>query len=230
VAVIVAVERLAPRVPGALLAIGLASTVTWIFRLDERGVAVVGTVRSGLPAFRLPTASVEDFLALVPTVTSLFLVIVAQSATTSRSFAQKHGDRLDENRDLFALAAANALAGLSSTFVVNGSPTKTAVVDQAGGRSQRAQLTTAGVVLALVLFGTSAVEWLPSAALSALVLLIGINLIDVESLRHIYQFRTMTFAVAVCALVAVVVFGVEHGIFIAIALSVVDHLRQEYHP
>ena len=64
---------------------------------------------------------------------SLFLVIVAQSAATARSFAQKYGEPFGQNRDLAALGAANALAGVSGTFVVNGSPTKTAVVDAAGG-------------------------------------------------------------------------------------------------
>lgn len=227
---IVVVERLAPRVPAALLGLGVATGVTWIFRLDQRGVAVVGSVRAGLPAFRMPPVSAQDLVALMPTVASIFLVVVAQSAATSRSFAQKHGDRLEENRDLFALAAANALAGFSSTFVVNGSPTKTAIVDQAGGRSQRAQLTTAGLVLVFILFATSVIAWLPSAALSALVFLIGINLIDVESLQQIFRFRRVSFAVALGTLLAVVVVGVERGMFIAIGLSLIDHLRQEYRP
>jgi len=91
-------------------------------------------------------------------------------------------------------------------------------------------LTTAVVVLAVLLIATPLIERLPVAALAALVFLIGIKLIDVRSLREIYRFRATTFLVAVATLSAVVVFGVERGIFIAIALPVLDHLRQEYHP
>lgn len=103
-------------------------------------------------------------------------------------------------------------------------------MDAAGSHSQVAQLTTAVVVLILLLVATPVIAWLPVAALASLVFLIGVKLIDVTSLRQIYQFRLVTFAVAVSALVAVVWLGVERGIFVAIALSVLDHLRQEYHP
>ncbi len=230
VVVILVLERFARNVPGSLVAVVLAIVSTWIFALDRYGIAIVGRVQPGLPSIGLPDATVHEYVALLPTCASMFLVIVAQSAATSRSFAQKYSEPLHENRDLFALAAANALAGISSTFVVNGSPTKTAIVDAAGSRTQVAQLTTAAVVLAVLLAATALIERLPVAALAALVFLIGLKLIDIRSLRQIYRFRTITFAVAIATLIAVVVLGVERGIFVAIALSVLDHLRQEYHP
>jgi MFS superfamily sulfate permease-like transporter len=228
-AVIAAAERFRS-VPGPLVAVVLAVVSTWLFRLDRVGVAIVGRVPPGLPAFGIPTASGHEIVALLPTVASMFLVIVAQSAATARSFAQKYHETLNENRDLLALAAANALAGVSGTFVVNGSPTKTAIVDAAGARSQIAQVTTAGVVVVVLLAATALLAWLPVAALAALVFVIGVKLIDVEALRQIYRFRKVTFAVAVGTLAAVVFLGVERGMFVAITLSVIDHLRQEYQP
>lgn len=201
-AVIFVCERFAKRAPGSLIAVVLAIAATWLFHLDQHGIAVVGRVQPGLPALRFPHASMSTALHLIPLSASMFLVILAQSAATARSFAQKHREPLDENRDLLALGAANALAGVSGTFVVNGSPTKTAVVDAAGGRTQVAQLTTAGVTLAVLLFATGLIARLPNAAL----------------------------AVALGTLLAVVFFGVERGIFFAVGLSILDHLRQEYHP
>jgi high affinity sulfate transporter 1 len=230
VGLILVFEKFAKKVPGSLVAVAAAIASTWLFRLDRHGIAVVGRVQAGLPAVRLPAVTLREAIAILPTCASMFLVIVAQSAATARSFAQKYGERLDENRDLLALGAANALAGFSSTFVVNGSPTKTAIVDAAGSRTQIAQLTTASVVLAVLLFATPLIERLPVAALAALVFLVGVKLIDFRSLRQIYRFRTATFLVAVATLAAVVWFGVERGMFIAIALSVLDHVRQEYHP
>jgi len=229
-AVIFVCERFAKRAPGSLIAVVLAIAATWLFHLDQHGIAVVGRVQPGLPALRFPHASMSTALHLIPLSASMFLVILAQSAATARSFAQKHREPLDENRDLLALGAANALAGVSGTFVVNGSPTKTAVVDAAGGRTQVAQLTTAGVTLAVLLFATGLIARLPNAALAALVFLIGAKLVDLRSLRQIFRFRKATFAVALGTLLAVVFFGVERGIFFAVGLSILDHLRQEYHP
>jgi MFS superfamily sulfate permease-like transporter len=228
-AVIAATERFRS-VPGPLVAVVLAIASTWLFRLDRIGVTIVGRVPAGLPAFGMPTASSHEIAVLLPTVASMFLVIVAQSAATARSFAQKYNEPLNENRDLLALAAANALAGVSGTFVVNGSPTKTAIVDAAGAHSQVAQVTTAGLVIVVLLAATALLAWLPVAALAALVFVIGVKLIDLEALRQIYRFRKITFAVAVGTLAAVVLLGVERGMFVAITLSVLDHLRQEYQP
>jgi high affinity sulfate transporter 1 len=230
IAVIWALDKFARAVPGSLVAIAAAIASTWFFGLDGHGIAIVGHVQAGLPIVRLPVVTLHETMAMLPMCASMFLVIVAQSAATARSFAQKYGEPHDENRDLLALTAANILAGLSSTFVVNGSPTKTAIVDAAGSRTQVAQLTTALIVLATLWFATPLIERLPVSALAALVFLIGIKLIDLRSLRDIYQFRIATFAVAIVTLGAVVWLGVERGIFIAIALSVLDHLRQEYHP
>ena len=223
-------ERFVKKVPGALLAVVLAIAATWIFGLDRYGIGVVGRVQPGLPALHVPHASWPIVTRLLATSASMFLVIVAQSAATARSFAQKYDERLEENRDLVALGTANVLAGLSGTFVVNGSPTKTAVVDAAGGRTQVAQLSTAAVTLAVLLFATTLIARLPNAALAALVFLIGAKLIDVRSLRQIYRFRRITFAVALATLLGVVLLGVERGIFLAVALSILDHLRQEHHP
>ena len=228
--VIFLADRFAKKVPGSLLAVALAIAVTWIFHLDRYGLAVVGQVHAGLPVFRVPPLHPAQILHLLPLAASLFLVVLAQSAATSRSFAQKHNETFSENRDLVGLGAANALAAISSTFVVNGSPTKTAVVDAAGGRTQVAQLTTAAATLLVLLFATSLIARLPNAALAAFVFLIGVRLVDLQSLRQIYHFRRVTFAVVLATMAAVLFLGVERGIFVAVALSVVDHLRQEYHP
>lgn len=228
--VITLAERLTPRLPAALLAVGAATAAAWALRLDEHGVAVVGSVPPGLPPLRVPAVPLADLLPLLSMSVSLFLVILAQSAATARSFAQKYNEPLDENRDLVALAVANALAGVSSAFVVNGSPTKTAVVDAAGGRTQLPQLVTAGVTLGVLLVATGPIEHLPNAALAALVFLIGVKLIDLRALRQLWHLTRGAFAVAVGTSLAVVLLGVERGIVVAIGLSIVDHLRHEYHP
>src|SRR6516162_4426727 len=128
-AIIVLFEVVAPRFPGALLAVIGMTAASAYFHWAGRGVQVVGTVPGGLPHLGLPHLAYNDIIMVLPISLSCFIVILAQSAATSRAYALKYRDQFNQNVDLIGLSLANAAAGCSSTFVVNGSPTKTAMVD-----------------------------------------------------------------------------------------------------
>ena len=204
--------------------------ISWNWDLAAHGVATVGTLPSGLPSLGLPDVSWSEIPALIGTAASIFVLILAQSAATSRAYAAKYNDRFDENVDLVGLGAASAAAGLSGTFVVNGSPTKTQMVDGAGGRSQLAQLTTGAVVVIVLLFLTAPIAYMPEAVLAAIVFLIGIELVDLAGMRKVLRLRPDEFVVATLVAVTVVVIGVEQGIVLAIVASIIDHLRRSYRP
>jgi MFS superfamily sulfate permease-like transporter len=157
-------------------------------------------------------------------------MIIAQSAATARVFAVRHRERIDENADILGLAAANAAAAVSGTFVVNGSPTQTAMAERAGARSQVAQLAFAGVVLLVLLFLTGPLQYLPRCVLAAIVFTIAIGMIDVPGLRDIGRESPGEFRLAVLTAAAVVAIGVEQGILMAIALSLLRHVRHSYRP
>jgi MFS superfamily sulfate permease-like transporter len=132
--------------------------------------------------------------------------------------------------DLVGLGLANIGAALSGTFVVNGSPTKTEMVDSAGGRSQLAQLTTVSIVLAVLLFLTAPLSYMPIAVLAGIVFIIGVELIDIKQMRKIFVQRPSEFWIALLTAAIVVFVGVEQGIILAIVLSLVDHTRRGYRP
>ena len=121
-------------------------------------------------------------------------------------------------------------AAVSGTFVVNGSPTQTQVADSAGGRSQLAQLTTSAVVVMVLLVLTGPLASLPIAALAAIVFLIVTGLIDFGGMRRILACRRREFTIALLTTAAVVILGVEEGIVLAVAASIIDHLRHTSHP
>jgi MFS superfamily sulfate permease-like transporter len=123
-----------------------------------------------------------------------------------------------------------AYAGLSGTFVVNGSPTKTQMVDGAGGHSQLAQIITAVIVVLVLQFLTTSLAYVPTAVLSAVVFLIGVELINVREMRRIYVERPWEFWVALTTTVVVVTWGVEQGIILAAVLSLLVHTRHGYRP
>jgi MFS superfamily sulfate permease-like transporter len=158
------------------------------------------------------------------------VVILAQSAATSRAYAARYNERFNANTDLVGLGMANFGAGLSGTFVVSGSPTKTQMVDGAGGRTQMSLIVTSVIVLMVLLFLTGPLAYMPDAVLSAVVFLIGIELIDIEGMRKIYQQRRSEFWVAVVTMLVVAFVGVEQGIILAVVLSLIDHTRRGYRP
>lgn len=224
-------ERWIKAIPGGLVAVVGAIIVSAVFDLKSHGVTTLGPVPSGLPHIGLPSGvSWSNVTALLGTSASLVLVILAQSAATSRAYAVKYNDHFVENNDLIGLSVANVAAGLSSTFVVNGSPTKTEMVDEAKSHSQVAQLTTAVSVAIVLLFLTKPLQYLPNAVLSAVVFLIGIKLVDIAGMREILRLRPDEFVIAAATAVVVVCVGVEEGIILAIVLSLLLHVRRHYVP
>ena len=230
IVVVVVTRRINRRIPGALIAVIIAIIVSWAADLADYGVAAVGPVPRGLPSLGLPALGWHDAAALLGVTLSMFVVILAQSAATSRAYAAKYEEPFSEATDLVGLGAANAAAAFSGTFVVNGSPTKTQIVDSAGGRSQLSQLTAFAVVLIVLELLTGPLAHLPDAALAAVVFLIAAELIDLKGMRRILALRRHEFGVALVTAAAVVVLGVEYGIALAVIASVVDHLRHSYSP
>jgi MFS superfamily sulfate permease-like transporter len=231
--IIVGARRINKKIPGALIAVIGAILVSYLFNISSHGVAVLGTVPGGLPKLGLPTGATLNpsiIYQLLGVAFSMFIVILAQSAATSRAYATRYSETFSENVDLIGLGLANIGAGLSGTFVVNGSPTKTQMVDSAGGRSQLATLTTSIIVVIVLLFLTKPLAFMPEAVLSSVVFLIGVELVDVLGMRKIYAQRKVEFWVALITALVVIFIGVEQGILLAIVLSILIHTAHGYKP
>ncbi|MGC9950307.1 MAG: SulP family inorganic anion transporter [Bryobacteraceae bacterium] len=230
VACILACRRFAPRLPGPLIVVAAAIAASYIYDFAGHGISVIGPVTGGLPALGLPHVNWKDFQALVPVAVSCVVMIVAQSAATARAYAVRHQQRLDENADLVGLAAANVSAALSGTFVVDGSPTQTAMVERSGGQSQLAHLSTAAVVALVLLFLTGPLRFLPHCVLGAVVFTIAIGLIDWRGMRSIRRESPGEYYLALGTAAIVVLVGVEQGIVLAMTLSLLRIVRHSYHP
>ena len=227
--VILGGKKISDRIPGGLIAVVSAIGASWALDLGAH-LETLGAVPSGLPTFGLPPVDWNWPLIqkLMPIAFACFVVILSQSAATSRAYAAKYNDRFDENVDMLGLGMANLGAGLSGTFIVNGSPTNTAMVDSGGGRSQVAQLTTSLLVLLVLLFLTGPLAHLPTAVLSAIVFLVAVKMIDLAGMRRIFIEARAEFWVALLTAATVVVIGVEQGIILAMVLSLLDHVRRGY--
>ncbi len=223
-------NRFLPRIPLPSLAVVATIIASAVYRFPEHGIAIIGPITGGLPSISLPAVSWSEVLALLPVSASCFAMIIAQSAATSRSFGVRYQENVDENADILGLAAANAAAGISGTFVVNGSPTQTATADRVGARSQIAQLVAAGAVALVLLLLTGPLERLPRCVLAAIVFAIGAGMIDLARLRDIRRESPGEFQLSLATATTVVAVGVEQGILLAIALSLFRHVRHSYRP
>jgi len=227
---VLALRYLAPRVPGPLVAVVGVTVASAVWRFSSRGIPTIGAVAGGLPHPSLRVLPWREILDLVPVAGSCAIMIITQSAATARVYALRHDQKLEENRDLVGLSAANVAAALTGAFVVNGSPTQTSMVETAGAGSQKAQLATAAVVLCVLLFFTRPLQYLPQCVLGVLVLLVAIHLIDLRGLLAMRRESPGEFAVALLTAITVVAVGVEAGILLAMGLSLVRIVRHSYRP
>jgi sulfate permease, SulP family len=223
-------RRFAPKFPGALLAVLATTWASEFWHLSAHGIATVGAVAAGLPRLHLPTITWKQIELLISLAASCTVMIITQSAATARAYATRHEQTLDENADLTGLSAANAAAGLSGAFVVNGSPTQTAMVEGAGAQSQLAQISTSAVVCLVLLFLARPLQYLPQCVLGVLVFMVAIHLIDLKTLRAIRKESPGEFVLATTAAAVVVFVGVEQGIVVAMVLSLLRIVRHTYHP
>ena len=229
--IIIGCKLISRKIPGAVIAVVLSIVLSNVLGASSHGVAVIGPVQGGMPPFGLPQGlDLGDIPAVMGVALSCFFLIIAQSAATSRSFAMKHSERVDINKDIVGLAGANIAAGLTGTFVVNGSPTKTEILDEQRGRSQMANITMSLVVIVVVLFLTKYLTNMPVAVLAAIVFMIGLGLVDLKGLRRIQVARISEFVIALVTAIVVFAWGVEEGIILAIALSVLELVRRAYTP
>ncbi len=222
--------RLLPKFPGPLVAVVAAVAASKIWNFAGHGITIIGPVAGGLPHLGLPYASGKELQLLIGIAGSCFVMILAQSAATARFYAERHHQSLDEDSDLVGLSAANAAAAFSGTFVVNGSPTQTAMVERSGGRSQLAQISTAIVVALVLLFLTKPLQYLPRCALGAIVFIIAIKLIDLRKLGSIRRESPGEYRLAVTTAAVVVLVGVEQGIILAMVLSLLRIVSHTYRP
>jgi high affinity sulfate transporter 1 len=230
-AVILGFKRWRPKVPGVLVAVVGATAAVGVLGLAERyGVPVVGPLPKGLPSFQLPRVAAGDLGALVAGAIGIALVSFADTSVLSRTFAIRGGYRVNPNQELVALGAANAAAGLFQGFSVSSSSSRTPVAEAAGARTQLTGVVGAGLIALLLLFFPNLVRNLPNSALAAVVITAAIGLIEAKGVRKLYRVRMAEFALSIACFLGVALLGVIEGIFIAIALALLDFIRRAWRP
>lgn len=232
-AVVMILRTVAPRIPGSLVVVLGGIAAVPLFDLEAKGVDIVGSIPSGLPRLGLPDLGWSDYGSLATSAAGVVLIAFAEGLGAAKTYAARDHYRIDVNRELVGLGAANMGASLASGMVVNGSLSKTAVNGEAGARSQMSGLLVAALTVATLLFLTGLFENLPEATLAAVVIAAVIELIDRWALVRLWRSYTTALGgiygwaaradliAALAALFGVLLFDTLPGLFIGIVVSIV---------
>lgn len=227
---IVGLRRVAPRVPGPLIAVAGATALVSVFQLDAYGVAIIGRIPPGLPAPRVPAVSLAELAAMLPEALGITLLTFSDTILNARVFGARNGYVVRSNRELIGLGAGNIAAALSQGFAVSASGTRTAVNEAAGGRTQLAGVTAAATLGLILLFLTGPLSRFPVAALGGALIAVILPLLDFAALRQLYRLRRGEFAVALVTLLGVLTVGLLPGLAIAVTLSFLLVLARAVRP
>jgi MFS superfamily sulfate permease-like transporter len=218
-AIIALSEQINARIPGALIGLALASAAVVLLRLESRGVGVLGAISVGMPTLAIPVVSAGDLASLVSLGLIISIIIMVQTAATTRSFPSNPNEPPDVDRDFLGVGIGSVLSGLIGAFPVNASPPRTAVVCETGGRSQIAGLTAVAIVILLLAFGASLLHRIPSAALGGVLLFVALRIIRVAQIVAIFRQSSGEFLLILLTAAAIIVLPIEQGVGIGIALS-----------
>jgi MFS superfamily sulfate permease-like transporter len=210
------IERISPRMPGALAALGVATLLSSAFGLQQKGLSTLGALHGSFPLPHLPMSSFAIAQDLFGLSFMLALIVMVQSGATTRAFSRTEADI---DRDFIGVGAANCAAGLFGAFPVNASPPSTSVALEAGGHSPWTALVAAGSVLTLLLLGTELLADTPTSALAGILLLIAVRLIHVSTFREMLRHAPEELALALITVGLIVFLPIQTGVAAAIFLS-----------
>jgi sulfate permease, SulP family len=220
-AIVAGAEAVSARIPGALIGLVGATVLVITAHLESKGVRVVGAVQDASHGFapKLPIIAPEQWAKLVPLAFLIAIVVMVQTAATTRSFLSDPDQPADVDRDFLGVGAGSLLAGLFGAFPVDASPPRTGIVAETGGQSQLSGLIAAGIVLALLLFGATLLQHVPDAALGGVLLFVALRIIRVKQIAQVCRQSLGEFLLIVATAAAIVVLPIEQGVALGIALS-----------
>lgn len=224
-ALILLSRRIAPRVPGAVVALALSALPVGLLGADKLGVALVGSIPSGLPSLTLPVPSLVEFDDLLPIAFVAALLSFSDTMITARAFAARNRYNIDANQELIALGVANLASGVTRGLPISASDSRTAVAEAAGSRSQLTSIVAAAVIVVVMLWLADFLYYLPIAALGGVLMAAAWGLCEFHEFARLWRFRGVELAGALITMVGVVVFDMMEGILLGVVFSIVLLLR-----
>ncbi|MBL0372940.1 SulP family inorganic anion transporter [Rhizobium sp. KVB221] len=219
-----------PSIPGPLVAVALGTALSYVFNFKEMGIRVVGAVPSELPSPTIPIPHGVSIPDLILGAAAVLVVSFGSGIVTARSFGAKNKYPVDANKELLGFGAANLASGLFGGFAVTSSDSRTAINDMMGGKTQLAAVVSAAALTLTVLFLTDALAILPTPVLGAVLASAAISLIDLKTLRELWQISRIEFSFALISIAGALGLGVLKGVVVAVCATLFYVLMKEMMP
>ena len=229
-AVIMVSKRLSPRAPAPLLAIMAAVALVYGLGLETRGVAVVGALPAGLPGLSWPHFDPAFLRPLLGGALGVALVSFSSGMVTARSFAARNRYDIDADQELIALGACQMAAGLSQGFAVTGADSRTAINDAMGGKTQMVGLIAAAMMTVVLFFLTEPLQYLPLAALGAVLIVAAIGLFDGPALHKMWRVSRSECGLALFTMFGVIWLDLLEGILLAVGSALLLLIKRTSRP
>jgi high affinity sulfate transporter 1 len=223
-------QRWLPALPGVLIAVVASMAIAVVFGLAAQGVALIGTLPSGLPPLTVPRVGLSDLPILVGGAVGIAIVSLADTISTSSAFASRSGHEVHPNQEMVGIGAANLAAGLFQGFPVSTSGSRTAVAERAGAKTQLTGVIGAAVIAAMLVFVPGLLQYLPQPTLAAVVIVASLSLADIHGTRRLWRQRHTEFFLSIAAFAGVALLGVLAGIAVAVILSILNVFRRAWGP
>jgi high affinity sulfate transporter 1 len=228
-ALILALGRWLPRIPGVLVAVVAAIAASAAFNLADHGVSLVGTLPKGFPPLTVPNP-ISDLPLLVAGALGIALVALTDTISTASSFAARTGQEIDGDGEMIGIGAANVAAGFFQGFPVSTSGSRTAVAEQAGAKTQLTGVVGAALIVLMLVLAPGLLKNLPNPTLAAVVIAASLSLADVTGTVRLWRQRRVEFLLSITAFLGVALLGVLQGIAVAVALSILNVFRRAWWP
>lgn len=221
IVLIAIIRRWSRTFPSALAVVVIGILVTAAFGLDQRGVAIVGGIPSGLPSLHILSFDLSDLQRLLPTILVISLVGYMESIAVAKAIANKHGYKVDPNQELIGLGVANIGGSFFQSYPTTGGFSRTAVNDQAGAQTGMASIISAAIIALTVLLLTPLFYYLPMAVLASIIIVAVAGLFDLQEMTSLWKTDRNDLAMLATTFAATLALGIEEGILVGIVLSLV---------
>jgi len=222
---LVALLRRWPRWPASLLVMALSIVLSQWLGWGLAGIEEIGPVEPPRFQVGLPDLPVKDWLRVGELAFGLVVLIFAESWGSLRSQARAHDARLDPNTELKVLGACNIASALLHGMPVGAGFSATSANAGAGATSRRAGWVAWAVIVLALLTVLPALQHLPRPVLAVAVISALAHALNPRPLIEIWRMNRDRLLL-LASVLAVLLFGVMHGMLIAIAMSVLDALRR----
>lgn len=223
-------RRYAPKLPHLLIGLASGTLLAWIIGGPSAGIPFVAEIKRHLPVPSMPGFSSGNFHSLLGDAFAVALLSLIQTVAVGRAIAVRSGQQIEGNQELIGQGLSNVVGSFFSCYAGSGSFTRSALNYEAGARTPMSAIFAALVLTLMVLLFAPYAQYLPTPALSGLILLIGWGLIDFKHIREIRKASKQDNLILGATFFATLFAELQFAVFMGVLLSLYFFLKKTSSP